>query len=65
MNLENLGVQEMNAQEAMNIEGGGKVGYLGYHWGNYDNELMYAAEAVWNGGVLVANGGIGLWNLFQ
>lgn len=63
--LNEFGVQEIEIKKLKIIEGGEKASYLGYHWGNYDNELMYAAEAVWNLGVLTANGGIWVYNQFQ
>jgi len=61
LNLNNYGVQEMNAVEMKETDGG-KVEYIDYQWHDTDNELVYAMEAVENGGIAVANGAIWLWN---
>jgi len=51
MNLENLGVQEMSAQEAMTIEGGKKAKYA-CPTGNAVADIGVAA---WNAGVFIYN----------
>ncbi|MFA5296677.1 MAG: hypothetical protein WC389_00545 [Lutibacter sp.] len=59
-NLENYGVQKMNAKEMEETNGG----YLKYSWSGTSNPLIFAGEAVYNGGVSIANAGIWIWNQF-
>ena len=59
-NLENYGVQKMNAKEMIETNGGTE--YYDYYWSGTGNPLVFAAEAVYNGGVSVANGLIWLFS---
>lgn len=61
LNLENLGVQELNSKE-MEVIDGGKLQYAEYSWSGTDNPIIYAAEALVNGGKLVYNGVAAAWN---
>jgi len=47
MNLENLNVTELNAQEMQNVDGGGKIAeWVGYTAGYVAGKLEEAAEWV-------------------
>jgi hypothetical protein len=64
-NLQNYGVQELNAFEIENINGGTEY----YDWfsfppGGEGNAVVGIAVAVGNAGVAVANAGIWIWNQF-
>ncbi|PCI32953.1 MAG: hypothetical protein COB60_08465 [Flavobacteriaceae bacterium] len=56
-NLENYGVQELNGKEIMEIDGGGFWEDLtsGTSWSGTSNKLIYAGEALYNGGVMTGN----------
>jgi bacteriocin-like protein len=57
------GVEEMNKQEMMQVEGG-KIDYVEYKWSGTSNSLAYFFEACYNGGVSIVNGAIWVINLF-
>lgn len=61
LNLENFGVQEMDAREMAGIDGG-KLPYAKYTWSATDNPLVYTVEAAVNGGKLLYNGVASVWN---
>ena len=54
----------MNAVEMRAVDGGTlpKAKYACYSFTNTDNELIYAAEALLNGGKLIYNGAATVWN---
>jgi len=58
LDLNNLGVQEMDAVEMKECDGGGYFKYLDYYKG--DNELIYFLNACGNAGIAIANGAIAL-----
>lgn len=60
-NLNQLALQELTSAEMVNIDGG-KLPYANYSWSNTDNELVYTAEAIANGGKLIYNGVAAAWN---
>jgi hypothetical protein len=65
MNLNNLNLVELNAQEVQEVDGGeDKYGYYSLYWSGTDNELQYAGEAVWNLGVMAVNGSAWIANQF-
>jgi hypothetical protein len=57
--------KELSKIETIEIYGGAKVDYLKYSWSGTKNEIVYACEALYNLGILAANGGIWVWNQFQ
>ena len=61
-NLENFGIQELNAKELININGGAE--YADYVWSGTSNPIQYAGEAVYNAGVSLYNAGVWVVNLF-
>lgn len=61
LNLENIGVQDLDAKEMINIDGG-KLPYVKYSWSATDNPLVYTVEAAVNGGKALYNGAAALWN---
>ena len=54
MNLQDLGVQEMNPQELVNVDGGDD--YLPYSTGHTDNPISYAGQAIYNAFAWIING---------
>ncbi len=65
LDLNKYGVQEMNTNEMKKIDGGKQVPYMEYNWSGTDNPIIYGLEAIGNGCILIANGGIWIWNQFQ
>lgn len=59
-NLGNYGVQKMNTKEMQETNGG----YFDYVWSGTSNPIIFAGEALYNGGVSVANAGIWIYNQF-
>lgn len=45
MNLQNLNVAELSAQEVMEIEGGWLFGTSGFNWGNFWRGMTIGAAA--------------------
>lgn len=67
MNLQNLNLVELNAQEVQGIDGGlatPKYGYWELSWSGTDNELVYAAETIGNAGKMLVNGAAWIANQF-
>ena len=65
LDLNYYGVQEMNAVEMKETDGGQMVSYYEYSWSGSNNSLVYTGEAIANGAKLIANAGIWVWNQFQ
>ena len=59
-NLENYGVQELNAKGFNEINGGGFWEDLtsGTSYSGTSNPLVFVAETAYNGGVMIGNGAV-------
>lgn len=53
MNLENLGLVELNAQEVQQIEGGNP--YIGWVISSFAGSFLYSVVKDWNGNVAAFN----------
>jgi hypothetical protein len=61
--LEKYGVQEMNAVEMREVDGGAeKLPYAKYTFSGTNNPIRYTAEAIGNGLKLIYNGAAAAWN---
>lgn len=65
LEMENLGFQELDDHEMVNVEGGyKKIDYLSLGYGDHGNSLLYVAETGVNVAKMVANAGIWVANIF-
>jgi len=63
--LDAYGVTEMTKEEMTLINGGRQIEYIDPVWSGTDNEVRFLAEAIVNGGIMVANGVIWVINRFR